>query len=510
MSQNTSVESSTHTLPNPSINPVMQAALGSLDVELEEELARYRRQRVGRPVMSPRGLGRHQIRKPIELISVNKGRGRTQLPALGMSTAPVMSFPLTLGNQTPAEAAPSEETKQQPRERTSQLEAPSLADSEAVSPLIVSSTSKGGADKSASEHNFNHQLNSPDQSTDMAGELVRLEADQGQPEDYLESSEQLLRSLEEPEDSSHSQKRFADRLLTPLGVGSILLLLLSIPTVAYILSNPSTFNALNFGRFFGSKTQNTAQKPTQTTPTKRDPAKDSPIANGPNLASEEFVDLNLNTLSHLEANPQPSPPTSAVSPPSEVPNTGTTSTTAPTVVPNSALPKRSTDLASVLLSPSPQQRTVQPIPQVAPLPLAPPASVPRTSTPSRASAAKQLSSALAAPATKQLPVPPTKLAIKKPSQTPAKVATKKVPASSSAAQVAPSSAKSRDGFYYVLINGAGGRTLEKAKTIAPDAYVRNLPQGSRIQVAAFKRESEAKTLVTQLQQQGLSASVYTP
>lgn len=507
MSQNTSVESSTQTLPNQSINPVIQAALGSLDIELEEELARYRRQRVGRPVMSPRGLGRHQTRKPIELISVNKGRGQTQLPALGMSTAPVMSFPLSFGNQTPAEAAPSEETSQQPMPRTGHLDAPSLADSEAASPLVVSSTGSTGADNSASEKNATQPLNPSEKPTAVGGGLVPLEADQAQPEDYLESSEQLLRSLAEQEDSPESQKGFADRLLTPLGVGSILLLLLSIPTLTYILTNPSTLSALNFGRFFGSKTQTTAQKPTETKQTKRDAAKDSPIVNGPNLASEEFVDLNLNTLSHLEANPKPSASPSTVPQSPEVPNSGTTSA-APAVVPNSALPGRSTDLASVLLPPSSQQGAIQPIPQVAPLPVAPPVSAPR-STPSRVFA-KQLSSALAAPAAKQVSVPPATLAAKKPSQTPAKAATKNAAASPSPARVAASSAKSRDGFYYVLLNGGGERTLQKAKTIAPDAYVRNLPQGDRVQVAAFKRESEANTLVTQLQQQGFSASVYHP
>ncbi len=504
MSQNTSVESSTQTLPNQSINPVIQAALGSLDIELEEELARYRRQRVGRPVMSPRGLGRHQTRKPIELISVNKGRGQTQLPALGMSTAPVMSFPLSFGNQTPAEAASSDETTQQPTSRTGQLDAPSFAASEAASPLAVPSPG-AGADNSASEENATKQLNLSEKRTDVGGGLVPLEADQEHPEDYLESSEQLLRSLEEQEDSPESQKRFADRLLTPLGVGSILLLLLSIPTLTYILTNPSTLSALNFGRFFGSKTQATAQQPTATTQIKRDPAKDSPIVNGPNLASEEFVDLNLNTLSHLEANPNPSASPSAVSSPPEVPNSGTTSA-APAVVPNSALPKRSTDLASVLLPPSPQQGAVQPIPQVAPLPVAPPVSAPRTSTPSRVFA-KQLSSALAAPVAKQLSAAPARLAAKPPSP---KAVTKNPAASPSSAGGSVSSEKSRDGFYYVLINGGGQRTLQKAKTIAPDAYMRSLPQGDRVQVAAFKRESEAKTLVTQLQQQGFSASVYHP
>ncbi|MBE9130151.1 SPOR domain-containing protein, partial [Coleofasciculus sp. LEGE 07081] len=65
-------------------------------------------------------------------------------------------------------------------------------------------------------------------------------------------------------------------------------------------------------------------------------------------------------------------------------------------------------------------------------------------------------------------------------------------------------------FYYVLVNYDSDRTLEQTQAIAPDAYVENFPQGRRIQVGAFKLESEAKTLVEQLQKQGISASVYRP
>jgi cell division septation protein DedD len=62
----------------------------------------------------------------------------------------------------------------------------------------------------------------------------------------------------------------------------------------------------------------------------------------------------------------------------------------------------------------------------------------------------------------------------------------------------------------VLVNYKSDRTLEQARTVVPDAYVRNFPEGNRIQMGAFKRESEAKTLIEQLNQQGVSASIYRP
>jgi serine/threonine-protein kinase len=43
-----------------------------------------------------------------------------------------------------------------------------------------------------------------------------------------------------------------------------------------------------------------------------------------------------------------------------------------------------------------------------------------------------------------------------------------------------------------------------------DAYVENFPKGSRIQMGAFKTESEAKTLIEELKRQGISASIYHP
>ena len=488
MSQNISVESTTRSSPNPSINPVLQAALSSLDVQLEDELARYRRQRSGRPVMSLRGLGRHQTRKPIELISVERVSTPTQPPALGMSTAPPIMFPLAMVKPIP-EGIPTQESDRDQTTQTGQWETASAAMSEPTSGGVVPFPANTTDNNLTAEEPVTNSLNRPEESADGRGDLVTVSATQTPPEDYLESSEKLLRSLAEEEKSAPPRKRFTDKLLTPLGVGSILLLLLSSATIAYLITNRATIAALGFDLLFASKTPTTAQRSTETPVAKGVPAKDSPVVNGPDLASDEFVDLNLNTLSHLEGNSKPSPSPSPAQVPSlpALPDSGAIGT-APAVVPNSALPRRSSDLSSVLLPPAPQPGVVPSTaaPQVAPLPSTA-ASTQRANTPSSAS-------------TKSNSKPSPKSA--KPT------VTKKPQASPPPEQVAASSTGKLNGYYYVLVNSTSESALEKARTIVPDAYVENFPKGSRIQMGVFKTESEAKTLIEELQRQGISASLY--
>ncbi|MEW6493458.1 MAG: hypothetical protein AB1589_13275, partial [Cyanobacteriota bacterium] len=259
MIHNTSLESSASTPSNLSINAMLQAALGSLDVQLEDELARYRRQRTGHPVMSPRGLGRNQIRKPLDLIAVDKGGKKTKTqPALGMSTAPQISFPLFMMKSAPT-ATSAQETNDEPLAQTGQQQPPSLATAQTPSSLVAPS----GVNTEAENLADSQQLTSFEQSTEHEGGLVPFAATQDQPEDYLESSEQLLRSLAEETKEPAPKKRFAERFLTPLGVGSLLLLLLSSATLVYIFKNPSTLSALSLNRFFDSKATTTAESPTQ-------------------------------------------------------------------------------------------------------------------------------------------------------------------------------------------------------------------------------------------------------
>lgn len=498
MINNTSLDSLASTPSNPSINAMLQAALGSLDVQLEDELARYRRQRTGHPVMSPRGLGRHQIRKSLDLIAVDKGEKKTKTqPALGMSKAPQISFPLAMVKSA-STATPVQESNDQPLAQTSQQQPPSLATAQAPSSLVAPS----GVNTEAENLADSQQITTFEQSIEQEGGLVAFAATPAQPEDYLESSEQLLRSLEEETKEPAPKKRFADRFLNPLGVGSILLLLLSSATVAYIFKNPSTLSALRLNRLFDSKTTTTTESPTQTTQTNGNAVEAAPAMQGPNLAAGEFPEVSLDTLSHLDVSPTPL----AIEEPSSVPTLPdlpelevtepAPPAAVPQVVPNSALPQSATDLSTVLLPSSQPGMMPSRVAPVAPLP-APPASV-APAKPSSPSAVK--------PQASSVPTQPT--TTKTTQSASAAKQTEKNPAPTK--PVTESAAPATRGLYYVVMNSNSDRDLAQARTIVPDAYIEKFPQGSRIQMGAFPRESQAKALVEQLKQQGVNASVYHP
>ncbi|MEO8893367.1 MAG: hypothetical protein ABI417_17895 [Coleofasciculaceae cyanobacterium] len=502
MSQNLSFESNSS--PNSSLNPVLQAALSSLDVQLEEELARYRRQKSGRPVMSSKGLGRHQARKALDLIDVERVETQPQRPALGMSTSPLASFPLFMV-QPNQDAAPTNAT-QQPASFDQVQVAPD-------SPNMVVAASNPTADQSATPPQT-QPTTPPEQPT--AGDLATLTTPQSPPEDYLESSEQLLRSLAQEETTPPPKPSFGAKLLTPLGVGSILLLLLSGATAAVILSNPSLLD-----RFFAPKTPTQPQSSTEPTSTLGNaPNKDTPVVNGPDLAADEFVDLNLSTLSHL----QTSPKASSSVPPAQVPALPTLPNSAippvaPRVVPNTALPRRAADLSSVLLNQPPAgnapytsvpqagKAPYTPIPPVAPLPkVASPASKSNTTKSNKTNAASKSNTTKS---NKTSAASKSNTAKTQPSTTSAKVpVAQQQPPSPSPEAVAASPVGIAGGYYYVFL--PGDQTLEQARTIVADAYVEKFPTGEHIQMGAFPTESEAKAMAEKLQRQGLAASIYHP
>ncbi|NES82473.1 MAG: SPOR domain-containing protein, partial [Moorea sp. SIO2B7] len=62
--------------------------------------------------------------------------------------------------------------------------------------------------------------------------------------------------------------------------------------------------------------------------------------------------------------------------------------------------------------------------------------------------------------------------------------------------------------YFVVVEYSSERSLQQARKIVYDAYVKNFPQGKRIQMGAFRSESEAKAFIEKLKQQGIAASVY--
>ncbi|MDA0672552.1 MAG: SPOR domain-containing protein, partial [Cyanobacteria bacterium] len=64
--------------------------------------------------------------------------------------------------------------------------------------------------------------------------------------------------------------------------------------------------------------------------------------------------------------------------------------------------------------------------------------------------------------------------------------------------------------YYVVTNYTGDPSLNQARQVVGDAYVRNFPIGARIQLGAFSSEADAAAHADNLAAQGISAEVYNP
>jgi len=333
----------------------------------------------------------------------------------------------------------------------------------------------------------------PDPETNS---LLNLTTTQLPPDDYLESSEELLRGLAAEEAEARVERGFMHSLLTPLGLGSMLLLLLSSATFGYVLMNPSVLRPLGWGRSPNAASSTTPANSTGVAPTN---AEAVGLPNSPNLASKEFVDLNLGTLSTLKANSGAGKTTAtpgksvAVPKVTAVPSTSggakgaRSTTTAPATsgdVPGAAAPYVVQPVSPPLsIAPPPppaaiynQPAVEQPIERYAPEPAAPRA-------------------ARVEPA--PIPIAPEPVA-------PQPRVAEPEPASSATA-AKPTGNSAYD--YKVVTEYNGDATLDQAQKAIPDAYVRNFPDGARIQLGAFDEAGKAEELVEKLEKQGIPAKV---
>jgi hypothetical protein len=216
------------------LNPALQAALNCLDVDLEQEIFRYKR-RQGIKRASDRGL-------------------------------------LTVGS-SPSSDLVTTTTSSRPNPDISTPVASSFQPS--INPQ-------------------NRALRS------SAGVLTKTETTTAPPDDYLASSEQLLRSLaEDPKSLKQAQK---SGWLNPLGLAALLLLLVAGVTLAYVLS-PNLWTDLVRGK---QDTQTTANS--STTVPSQPVQNSSPAVSAPNLAANpDFLDLNLQNLSSVPTVPKIEP-----------------------------------------------------------------------------------------------------------------------------------------------------------------------------------------------------------
>lgn len=421
-----------------SLHSVLQNALANLDVELETELKRYRRLR-SHPgsIATP---ARRKSAPKLDLITVSAkvaGESHTATPPV---PPPVTEIPI---DATPhAVATPASPSPNQPASATLAI----------ASPPEMQELSTEATPFASDAH-----LAATAPTADLVGSEPEIE-------DYLESSEELLRSLAAEEAQVQAERGFMRSLLTPLGLGSMLLLLLSSAMFGYVVMNPSSLTRL-------LPKWNTATTP-ESVPT--DPSPDSPAHSDrtvpqPNLAAREFKDLDLSTLGTLKANSGKATPKASPKPKaSPMPASG-----AAAIAPDRA----ATPLDRSPIAPSRPAAPVEPstpAPPIEPAPLhneAPIAPEPPRS-PASADPAPQPQPEAIDPE----PAPPTQAA--KPTQT----------------------------FPYKLVTPyEGDPSFDQAQKAAPDAFLTE--GGSKIQVGAFEDAAAAAARASELRQQGITVEV---
>ncbi|MBD3883044.1 SPOR domain-containing protein [Phormidium tenue FACHB-886] len=520
--------------PSPDIalpHPVLRAALDNLDVQLEEELVRYRRQRrlqvdgFKRSAAQLRLSGldnrssSRRSRAEIELPSFKEFDGTGDLP-IGNSANIENPVKAILGGTIaeqrlaapePARTKPEISIKPSQAETAPMVEPFLAADAPlARSVPLEEPPSIGGIASYAQQ---------PDLSAFApSATLQKLAYEQREshsPEDYLASSEELLKSIEE-EAPLRARRRadLLDVLLTPLGIGSMLLLLLSSATLGFLIMNPATLTALfapaptadsNATSDQSSQPASPSSSPLMRVPTT--PIDSAPPS--PDLSAEEFRDVNLNTLSTLPGSAKPNAarqnrPVAQASP--QAPADGQTNEQSqPATSGENAAPSSQPDLPTVPVQSQPviEQPPAYTPPAYTPPPYTPPSYSPPAYSPSPAPSPVE---SPAAPAPTVPTTAPSSTASRPIDVPPPETAAETIPQVASAP-----AASSADSYYYVGTDYSGDSSLQEARQTVPDAYVRNLPSGGAIvQTGAFSNEAAAEARVQELQQQGLPAQVYRP
>lgn len=478
MRQDSRVEPPTQLPQSGTLHPILGTALANLEIQLEDELARYRRQRVnaGR---TPRQPGRKQPSPTLGLIAVSATGGRTNADGR-TNPSPEQTFDRQVAPERRPEPVPQEQIAAV-SEQTIAAEAykPTPAFTANPQPFNSAIALRNGNESLAHDDSAINQLSAPTDSGDRS--LVQT----GKPnlDDYLESSEELLRSLADEEAEVRAERGFMQNLLTPLGLGSMLLLLLSSAMFGYVIMNPASLGPLIAWRS-GTKSVGNVQSGQNAGQTVLP-------APQPNLATQEFKDLNLNTLGTLNANPSAST--------SPVP--GTKVTVTPASKPATAQPSVAKATGD---APTLGAATQAPIPAVTSSSSANRSSPVKTYEAPRTVAPNQVTPPLSRPTPTR--TSPPRLAPTRTYSSPLPAAPTRNTAPASTAQTSP------NGSYPVKVVTPydGDSALTQSRAVVPDAYLRNFPDGAKIQLGAYGDTASAEAKAQELRRQGIPAEVYKP
>ncbi len=269
------------------LHPSLRRALGVLDAQLDDELARYRRYRAGLTI-TPSSIS--ALRR-----SLNAAPG-LRLPTPVASVAAVaptrVDDDITV-NQTPAPGAPP----LPPRTPHSFQNNPSVA---ATSALVVTAAQADASDAV-------DRLISPEDLPQFGFATDNFATDPAAPNDYLESSEALLRSLAQEEATVAAERTVLEGLLTPFGVGSMLLMLLGSGMFGYLIMNPASLNAVKRLALKVATFRSTPDgAPTNVAAVDVDGSSTRDVGwmnNSPALDANEFLNLSLDNISALRTRP---------------------------------------------------------------------------------------------------------------------------------------------------------------------------------------------------------------
>ncbi|MBF2015107.1 MAG: hypothetical protein IGS23_07875 [Rivularia sp. T60_A2020_040] len=324
MSENPLSYSSGNQTSKPSnLKPGISAALASLEVQLDQELARYRRTRISHRTPIQKGLDSLIAGKPQPQSAITLANTQLQQQKLTGEQAAAYIRQQQASNsqaktQTPPpppipETFPRVGTKKESNSQTQQIS----GDQQTIS----SSLNQSSIVKADINPNTQNENLSPSNDTTTK-----------QPDDYLESSEALLRSLAEEPPQPQKPKTRNDSLLSPLSIGSMLLLLVSSITFGYIIFNFDNLPPLTIGSLFKRNSENNSSNNTDNVSSvEPDEIELTPIPKNPNLAADALPDIN--SIDDVAGATPKAQPTQAASPVPAVPAT-TVEPVAPTVTEN--------------------------------------------------------------------------------------------------------------------------------------------------------------------------------
>ncbi len=455
MTQNPLNDSGTHqSSKTPGLKPALAAALASLEVPLDQELARYRRTRSAL-VSNQSRVASYMSNQSQPLTAISTTSGTTQSSVTEIKTnLPPVSVPVNhQGTPAPATAKIDVPPAASSVAVNPEIKpAPATAKTEEVNNLNVTSTSdsaKAQTQLPPPPPNFSSSIVPAVVKNTKSENLLQADDTPKHPDDYLESSEALLRSLTEEQLETKKPSNSSDSLLSPLGIGSMLLLLVASLTLGYVVFNPKTLPQWNLGKLFNGNSspapENTEEVGSNTKPQIQPPS--TSIPKYPNLAAQEFPEVrDPNDVVGLQPKVQPTI--------AAVPN--------PVVRQNPANPQAALPGANTALKPT-NPIALAPVPTLQSLP---PLNLPPTST------------------AKTSPKPITTSL--KPN-----------------AEIKPGT----DGFYHIVIDNKGA-AFTSARQVVPDAYLSLNKE--LIYLGAFKTKEQVKQQMQLLQARGIKARVQQP